>query len=61
MKVSNIGALAAGGYYKIKIRISTLLTTGTTVRPTVTIQTHYSTAADPSIVDQINSMLLSAT
>lgn len=58
LKIYNILGLSAGSYYNIKVRIFSQLTTGANVQPTVTIQTHYSILADPSIVDQINNKAL---
>ena len=44
--------------YSIKVRIYSDLSSGSNFRPSVTIQTHYSINADPSIVNQINTLLL---
>jgi hypothetical protein len=57
--VSNIAGLVAGNNYQIRVRLSTLLTAGTSVTPQVTVQDHYSIAADPSIVNQVNNQVLS--
>lgn len=58
LKISNIKGLAAGSFYRIRVRLATLLSTTSSVNPTVTIQNHYSIAADPSIVNSITSYVL---
>jgi hypothetical protein len=58
LKVSNIQGLIAGNLYRVRVRLSTLLTTTSSVSPKVTIQDHYSVAADPSIVNQVNTITL---
>ncbi len=58
LKIYNIRGLTAGSLYRIRVRLSSSLSAGTTFRPTLTIQTHYSVSADPSIVDTINNFLL---
>lgn len=58
LKIYNIRGLTAGSYYRIVVRLSSSLSSGSNFRPTVTIQTHYSINADPSIVDTINNLNL---
>lgn len=58
LKISNIVGISTSSNYTFRVRLSTLLTTGSTCQPTVTIQVHYSVGADPSIVTQINSLSL---
>jgi hypothetical protein len=60
LKISNIVGMVSGSNYTIRVRLSTLLNSSGTVTPTVTIQIHYAVAADPSIVNQINSLSLNA-
>lgn len=59
LKISNINALAGSTSYRIRVRLSTLLSTSSSVNPTVTVQDHYTVNADPSIVNQINNIALS--
>ena len=55
LKVYNIKGLTAGSLVRIGLRIFSDLTSGSSFRPQVTIQTHYSVNADPSIVDLLNN------
>lgn len=59
LKISNIRGLVANNLYRVRVRLSTLLTTTSSISPKVTIQDHYSVAADPSIVNQVNTINLS--
>lgn len=60
LKIYNIRGLTAGNLVRIKLRIYSDLTSGSTFRPQITVQTHYSIAADPSIVDQYNTYSLNS-
>jgi hypothetical protein len=60
LKIYNINGLTAGNLISIKLRIYSDLTSGSTFRPQITIQTHYSVTADPSIVDQVNNYNLNS-
>ena len=55
LKLTNVGALNAGQDYLVKIRMSTALSTGTSISPVATFQLHYSTSADPSIANEKNN------
>jgi hypothetical protein len=59
LRLSNIVGLVGGNGYTLRVRLATQLTTGTSVNPQVTIQDHYSVTADPSIVNQVNTISLS--
>lgn len=59
LRLSNIVGLTAGSGYTLRVRLATQLATGTSVNPQVTIQDHYSVTADPSIVNQVNTISLS--
>lgn len=55
LKIYNIKGLTAGNLVRIKIRLFSTLSSSTTFRPQITVHTHYSLAADPSIVDSITN------
>jgi len=48
-------------YYTITVRLKSLLTSGATIRPTVTVQTYYTLDVDTSVVHQYNNDLLDTT
>lgn len=51
LKIYNLGALSAGSRYTFTVRLKSDLTTGSTIRPTVTIRTYYSYNVDYSVID----------
>ena len=53
IKIYNILSLAAGTDYYVEVRLANSLSSGTTITPTVTVQTYYSLSVDTSIVDSI--------
>lgn len=53
LKIYNIAGLAAGTNYIVEVRLATSLSSGSTISPTVTVQTYYSLSVDTSIVDSI--------
>lgn len=59
LRVSNIRGLSSGSNYRLRVRLSTLLSTSSSVNPQVTIQDHYTVFADPSIVNRVNTISLS--
>jgi hypothetical protein len=61
LKIYNINGLNAGTRYTFMVRLKSDLTTGGTIRPTVTIRTYYSINVDYSVVDEKVNQLLSAS
>lgn len=61
LKIYNLAALSAGSRYTFTVRLKSDLTTGSTIRPTVTIRTYYSYNVDYSVIDQKVNHLLAVT
>ena len=49
--------MTGGAIYRLKVRLYTTQASAGTVRPTVTVQIHYSMDADPSIVSTVSQSL----
>lgn len=58
LRVSNIMGLLKTNNYRLRVRLRTLISTTSSVTPQVTIQDHYTVFADPSIVNQVNTISL---
>ena len=55
LKIYYINGLTAGNVATFRLRIYSDLASGANFQPTITVQTHYSVNADPSIVDLLSN------
>lgn len=61
LKIYNIDGLNAGSRYYIKVRLTSDLSTGGSITPTVTIQTYYTIDVDYSIIDEVTTRGINQT